>query len=358
MLNSLTSFRFFAAFMVYLWHIKVLEKYQLGPVGVSFFFVLSGFILAFNYHSKFDKLQKNNIKKFYIARIAKIYPVHVLTFLMATPLVLLGFHPENLYFVKLFIISFINLMLLQSYVPGFTLDFNLVSWSLSDELFFYLLCPFILWALTKLKINTRRKALSLSFFTWLVLLLLTLLLTVNDAQMNWWLHSIFPLFRVFDFIIGILLGLTFVFIKQKDISKKSLFNTLEIASLVVLIVWIMISPNIAQTLRYSVYYLPVWCLLIYVFAFQGGFISKVLSNSKLVYLGEISFSFYMIHDLIIRYMDFVSIDSFSKALISLVLSVLLSSLVYRYYEEPMRKRIRFGAKNTLIPYKETLFKQV
>ncbi|WP_041064256.1 acyltransferase family protein [Cohnella kolymensis] len=72
--------------MVYLSHsVTVFHDYQFGYVGVSFFFVLSGFILFYNYHSQFTAFKMPSIKRFYIARIAKIYPVHLLTLVLAIP---------------------------------------------------------------------------------------------------------------------------------------------------------------------------------------------------------------------------------------------------------------------------------
>ncbi|CAH1194839.1 hypothetical protein PAECIP111891_00529 [Paenibacillus allorhizoplanae] len=342
MLKPLTSFRFFAALMVFMWHIGFLEKFQLGPVGVSFFFVLSGFILAANYHSKIEKLNTGNIKRFYIARLAKIYPVHVLTFFLATPLVLIGFHPKNLYLIKLGVISAINLFLLQSYIPGYTLDFNLVSWSLSAELLFYLLCPFIIWIFMKMKIKSTPKAVSLLTLVWLVAVYATIFSPISDIHLSWWFYNVFPFFRVLDFISGILLGLTYVYQTKRSTLKSSTFSVIEISALILLVVWIFLSPNITQTLRYSVYYIPVWCLLIYTFAFQRGVFSKAFSNSRLVYLGEISFSFYMVHDLVIRYLDFFVLGSVSRAFIAFVISISLSAVIYTYFEEPLRKRIRFG----------------
>ena len=53
----MTSFRFAAALMVFLFHTGgVFTQYHLGSAGVQFFFVLSGFILAYNYHAKFPEL--------------------------------------------------------------------------------------------------------------------------------------------------------------------------------------------------------------------------------------------------------------------------------------------------------------
>lgn len=138
MLNSLTSFRFIAALMVFIFHAGLLSQYQLGAAGVSFFFVLSGFILAYNYHAKMQDLSREKIKSFYLARFAKIYPIHILTFLIALPVTLFYFHPDGLYLVKLAFMSVINLSLVQSFVPsqGTYFNFNGVSWTLSVEAFF------------------------------------------------------------------------------------------------------------------------------------------------------------------------------------------------------------------------------
>lgn len=56
-----------------------------GFVGVSFFFVLSGFIIAYNYQKKLSE-SKMTKRSFWVARIARIYPLHVLTLLIAAAL--------------------------------------------------------------------------------------------------------------------------------------------------------------------------------------------------------------------------------------------------------------------------------
>lgn len=109
MLRSLTTFRFIAALMVFLFHQNLFSGYQLGSAGVSFFFILSGFILTYNYQDKLGEHSGNTIRAFYVARLARIYPVHLLTFLISFPLVVLTFHPNGLYMIKLAFMSGINL---------------------------------------------------------------------------------------------------------------------------------------------------------------------------------------------------------------------------------------------------------
>ncbi|WP_028549054.1 acyltransferase family protein [Paenibacillus sp. UNC451MF] len=344
MINSLTSFRFFAALMVFLYHIGVTAQLELGTAGVQFFFVLSGFILAYNYHSKFTELEGVRIKKFYIARFAKIYPVHVLTFLISLPLALLYFNPQGLYFIKLAYMSSINLLLIQSFFPNQAtyFNFNGVSWTLSVEAIFYLTFPFLVWIFTKLRMNKNVfRAFFLFLAIWIALLLLNAKLTEDNSFYVWLLH-IFPVARLFEFACGAVLGLIFVEKFSGVNQVKSKFTVLELLSVGLFIVLLVVSRGVDVGIVRGVYFVPIWCLLIFVYAFQGGLISKVLSNKTLVYLGEISFSFYMVHQLVIRYMDFLTIPVIYKSSISFILSILLSSLIFKFYEEPLRKKLRYG----------------
>lgn len=345
MLNSLTSFRFIAALMVFIFHLGILKQYQLGSAGVQFFFVLSGFILAYNYHSKLTNLSKEKIKKFYRARFSKIYPVHVLTFLIASPLVILYFKPDGLYFIKLAFMSAVNLLLIQTFIPiqSTYFNFNGVSWTLSVEAIFYLTFPFLIWTFTKLKINKHIfKTCLFLFIIWLTLFILNMRIDESDHFKVWLMH-IFPFVRLFEFSTGIILGMIFANRPMKNLNKK-MFNLLELFAVLLFLIFLLISVRFDTGLVRGVYFVPIWCILIYTFAHEVGILSKLLSSKVLVYLGEISFSFYMIHQLVIRYFEFLKLNSIVNFLICLVLSLLLSAVIYRFYEEPLRKRLRYGKK--------------
>lgn len=348
-LNSLTSFRFIAALMVFLFHVGFFTKYQTGYLGVSFFFILSGFILAYNYYNKLINLSATEIKKFFIARIAKVYPVHFITFLIAIPYYFFIplKHDSILYFFQ----ALTNMLLIHSFIPFGNVSFNGVSWSLSDEMFFYATFPFcILFFLNYLQGILRKMLFILGI--WIMTILLIITTFPEPSNFNTWFAYFFPGVRLVEFLVGIFLGLVFIE-KEKYLSKlpKIIFSILEILTLTLLVVMILIAPIFIQNLRYGLIFIPFWANLIFVFSFQKGFLSKILSNKILVYLGEISFSFYMIHNLVLSYILFLWKPDLQESILigaCLGISLVLSAIMYRFYEEPVRYKMREYLNNKFV----------
>lgn len=299
-IESLTSLRFIAALFVVFSHLGFLASSQSielkqlydtvfyeGYIGVTFFFILSGFILSFSYT---ERMQSNSItnRAFYIARIARIYPLHLLTFLLSLPLVFYGIYTQG---GSLFAIV-PNFFLIQSFFPDKALFFsaNAPSWSLSNELFFYLLFPFFI---------LRKNCLLVVVATLIAVFQVTISLSaLSPEQQHYWLY-IFPLSRLFDFLVGILLFRLHEAYGQKmrnmgpDLTKG--------LSIALLMLFIVMKDLIPQAFRYDLYYVLPMALVIFTFAQEGGKISRCLSAKIWVLLGEASFSLYLIHQLVIRY---------------------------------------------------------
>src|SRR3954469_3132944 len=167
-LPALTSLRFLAALHVLLFHVQAMGAVfgpawfrnlsSIGYVGVSFFFVLSGFILVYTYAGK-----QVNTGDFWRARFARVYPAYAFALLISMPFFLFAVRHFNE--IKLPFMAFeaahvkltaaLEILLLQAWVPPAALSWNPVGWSLSVEAFFYLLFPLLLLPYTRLS----RKAL-------------------------------------------------------------------------------------------------------------------------------------------------------------------------------------------------------
>ena len=147
MINILTSLRIFFALMVFGAHCYVIDSsfdahfFKEGFVGVSFFFVLSGFIIAYNYQEKL--LEKTATKRtFWVARLARIYPLHLLTLLIAVCIGGYVQYSGTADWIKHFAAS---TFLLQPFFPSadYFFSFNSPSWSLGCEQLFYFCFPLI-----------------------------------------------------------------------------------------------------------------------------------------------------------------------------------------------------------------------
>ncbi|WP_392535583.1 acyltransferase family protein [Nostoc sp. C117] len=331
-IHSLTSLRFFSAIAIVFFHIKstmpiffsgsYLENLK---VGVEFFFVLSGFILGYNYNQS----AKLSLKEFYIKRFARIYPLHLLTFIIWCFLFFSSWGNET---QEKLVSGFANITLTQAFFPGllFSLGYNAVSWSLSNEVFFYTLFPLI----------RRVKFSIIIVFIVITYLLLLHLFNLQEIVNNYFpnFNHFSPFVRISDFCCGII---TAQFYQQNTRLKYANFLEVFMISLVIFqvnTVVIPISPDFMQ-----IYYSLIFSLLILIFAHEQGAISKYIANQKfLIFLGEASFSLYMWHHIVLHYCG----ENFSPqtpkllAISSAVLiSILISMISFKYFELVSRKFI-------------------
>ena len=201
--------------------------FNAGVVGVSFFFVLSGFILTYNYADTFrNGVSLVNYRRFVWDRLTKIYPVHVLALLLVMPIAVLSPNLPLDWRALPF-----HLLLLQCFwpapTPPFHEYFNVPSWSISCEWFFYLLAPMTMF----FAVGTRRP--------WVPLALLA-----SYAAGAWWLWagqsdatqlffvSWFAPSRFVEFVAGVFLGRFYLTVKSAPPALSSLAQVLGVALIV------------------------------------------------------------------------------------------------------------------------------
>jgi peptidoglycan/LPS O-acetylase OafA/YrhL len=356
MIRPLTSLRFFFAFIVAFSHLKFLHQNSNpvfralhldllmdGHLGVSFFFILSGFILA---HSYQDRLLSGEItnREFWIGRFARLYPLHALTLLLALPYSLFGQVLPSDHWLP--VLSG-QLTLTQAFVPRNAIFFSLNSpaWSISAEAFFYLLFPFLV-----LLFCGRKKTLLQVLFALAVVAIPVSMFFVK-GEVSYWLYYINPLVRVVDFAMGILL---FSFHKQLTSKwSRQTWCWSEIISVLLLFAFIALQNKVPAIFRLSCFYWLPMCLVILSFSFQQGWLSILLSRRVFVRLGEISFAFYLIHLLVIQYAEWLNYclhitdNLFVLSVAILVVSLCLSYFLHKYVERPCNAWIKNKCRQQL-----------
>lgn len=353
-IKPLTSLRFFAAAGVIYGHLGY--AYNTAGLGVSFFFMLSGFILTHSYYDKFNSLSFKKVQALWVSRAARIFPLHLVTLLFSIPLAFhegssIGFWP---------LIE--NAALLQSWYPNHiqVFSFNSVSWTLSNELFFYLMLPLILIIANYL--NMRKKPYASSFML-VLCILFTAIIMINFKPIpystpfswRWWLILVSPYINILTFLSGVFLSFIHHNLKNTKLIHSIInANILEISIIILSTAYFLLTfEHVFFSSIFFMYGLPL-SLIILVFSMQMGIISRLLSLRPVVYLGEISFSIYMVHQIVIRCIenyigDVVGVSSRPEDIINKIavsmLIIAVASLTFHTIENPARIVIRKLASN-------------
>ena len=361
-LDSLTGLRFAAAMLVLLRHAVpplfplpgLLELSLVGPVGVGFFFVLSGFILTWTW--KPDR----SIKTFYVGRIARIAPLHLLTTVVAFIFLIAASTP-------FWLSSILSLLLLQGWgTDALRLGGNPPSWSLSVEAFFYLTFPFIVRLISG---STIRRCLLVAFVAVTAMVLWTGLYAVaslaNVPFITAFSTYTNPLYRLGEFIIGICLATAIRSGWSLGIrlSSATIFAALGYV-LLALLNWGMVRSGLrlGDTLGLplgvlDLIYLPFTVLLIAAAATADiGSHPSPFRGRWMVRLGKWSFALYLVQAIVISQVARFAqpaVSTFGLALLmgTIAACVALSALMHKFVETPaelaLKRRFDSSGRNSI-----------
>ncbi len=347
-LRALTSLRFFAALWVILFHYWpdltgslvrpiFIDK---GYLGVDLFFILSGFILCHVYRGPVEA-GRFDYGGFLWNRLARVYPLHLATLIgigtMALAAIGLGFSidPNILGWRSLPA----NLTLTQAWGLAPTASWNHPSWSISAEWFAYLTFPIFAFVALKLK---HRPSLGLVLAVGLVLGVNAGFLALTDeklteATISWGALRIVPSFAYGCALYGYWVA------RPAQNRRKALLGALFSGTLTIFFI-------IDQGAD-SVVVLGLGLTLLFL-AQLAQIRSVILAQAPLVYLGEISYSMYMI--CIPWKLVFVNTMTrifevkdghltFSLWLVLILSLISLSALSHHLIENPARKRMKLMA---------------
>ena len=307
MIRTLQSLRFFFIILVVLSHYIGSSFDFGGECGVSFFFMLSGFVLSLAYSERITK-GLFSTTPFVVKQWIKIYPLHILTFIL---MFALDIRLEKYCDITAVIA---NILLLQSWVPADSFYFvaNSPSWFLCDILFFYV----VFSSLNKYILRSdNRKLLAISLVV--ILLYICLMAVLPTYLVNPILYAN-PLTRLLDFIVGIILYKLYVSdncIALRDkLNGKSFLTVslMELSVILLVVITAILYPHLPQRIRtVSIFWLAI-PLFIFFFAMtdkHSGVISKFLQVKTMLWLGNMSFCIYIIHVPVLRIFNSISVHT-------------------------------------------------
>lgn len=353
-LGKLASLRFFAALLVVLFHLRVFvypqadlissaysAMFSYGHAGVCIFFVLSGFVISYANDNW------RGWRQYVIGRFSRIYPLHWIVLFIVAGYSVVALFASAGWGLPAWKLLLTNMALLQAWVPNghyyFSLD--VVSWSLSVEIFFYL-C-FLL-----LRRFKDEYLLVLSVLSYAALLILAFELQGMRPITLYWVIYINPLARLPEFLVGMTI---YRFYKKGKLPEIHLDFVVILSGLVACLAMVYLAPlyqmhhigiRFRDSLTYSIIPLPFAVLML--LSLLGRSSSQYMQNRFLALLGEASFSLYLIHRPIIDYVYMVVAENPDVAewmrwtLISALLPLLIAAsvLIYKFIEVPMTKALK------------------
>ncbi|MBZ5576628.1 MAG: acyltransferase [Acidobacteriia bacterium] len=328
-LPALTGLRFLLALWVMLHHLTgpgmrldavartwphpVYAFIRGGYLAVATFFVLSGFVLARSYGS--GGWHGDRLRRYAVARFARIYPVYALSLALVAPFVLADRASG-----KPGLIANYGL-LLQGWTGHLPVGWNTPAWSLSCEIFFYICFPLTVVALRRVNPGVLAVAACL----------LTRVLFAVGVHDEWK-----PLVHFADFTMGIAAASLYDRLLQARRRPAGYWFYLPGAALgAALIAWPELLPggvDLNSALR------PLNAMLLVGFALGSGVAARALSSRLAVFLGKSSYAMYILHVPVLWWVRRWALDFSDAGYVALV--ILISSVVYRYVEEPANRYIR------------------
>lgn len=338
---ALTGIRAIGAYMVYIVHTDPFSVKRFGQVvfdffdefhvGVTIFFVLSGFLIAYNY---FDD-ENLNFKKYFINRFARIYPMY---FLLTTLTFIFFAFSEFKNSIADFWIYLSNITFLRGFSDIYKHTGLGQGWTLTVEEMFYILAPLLFILIKKNKLFLFLTPL----FVFSVGLVLVEIFKNKDffgfMQNNQFMIELTFFGRCFEFFVGIGLAL---FIKKNtktlNFKQFTYFGIFGISISIYLISILKGTSNSGMNTNLGLFIntivLPIFGIapLFYGLVFEKTWISKILESNLFQLLGKSSYVFYLIH------LSFIATFIYSitnNYIFNFMLLNILAIVFYKYIEKP------------------------
>ena len=314
-----------------------------GYLGVDMFFALSGFVICYNYIDRLGHPTRDALRRYLVLRVARIYPVHLVTVLAVIGLYVAGsavgitINDPSLYSPTNIIM---NLGMLHQIRPAVPL--NVPAWSIGVEFGAYLLFPLLAMLLVRTRSSRVVAPLLVGAF---VVGCLVMHVIVNQPELpayTWaWARA------VIAFTLGSLLYVLWTQFGSRR--RGAAWDAVAVLGLVVLTLSVQLHSG--DTLMYIIplTYLGL-CLLVIGAAGSSGPVYRLLSWKPMVTGGLLSFSLYMTHfqlaTVLGKVLDYDEVATYNPVVKAVMLCAIAAAvyalgwLMFHLVEEPGRKLVR------------------
>lgn len=339
-LPNITFFRFVAAIWIVVYHFglkvaSIHDNHLLNSIfkngfqAVSFFYVLSGFIMAYIYFGV-SLENKFNVWKYWKARFARIYPAYFFAFALC--ILIYSYWGNKLDFVN--VLS--ELFCLTTWrIDGISSYYNYPDWSISVEFFFYLCFPMIIkWGV---KLNSTILTL-ITASLWIITQLY-----YNSIPLYYQkTFEYFPLFHLSSFILGIYGGILYFKFSEQILSVSKWKVLVLTFSIFCILYLFQLFTNTKENVGF---YSPLFLLLIILLVTDNHYLAQLFSIRLADFLGDISYSLYIFQYPVYLFSKMISdkinfnVDSVTFFMAYLTALLAISALTYTFVEKPFRKFI-------------------
>lgn len=375
-LSPLTGTRFFLALWVIVFHQPFLRGYSWmsafprplpavfnsGYLAVGLFFVLSGFVLAYNYPLGEPWLSEYR-KRFALARFSRIYPAYGMGLLLCAPLVVLPLlkHLTPMGAARDVGTAGLTWTLLQAWIPKTAMAWNGPGWSLSVETFFYACFPFLgalLW-----KVSRPRTLLAAGLAIWAAAVVAPLAATLvplhdirgvpaalwnRDSEGAWVYFIKFnPLFQLPQFCMGIVIARAYALLRSLRSGWRGRGYWLYLPGILLEVLALTQCQSKLFLFAHNGLLLPLHALVVLGLALDGGVLARFLSLRPVVLLGNASYAMYIFHGPVASWMHVIGDRVFSihfagptATLSYIALVICFSTIVFKIIEEPTSRILK------------------
>ena len=306
-LTSLDAVRTFACLGVMAFHMHLCT---FGHLGVSVFFVMSGFLSGYNHLESMDTghITLGGSARFAYRKIIKLYPLYLIMLVIPVAGELYGVVNGMAYLPTMLGKLAANVLLVQAWIPlnEYYFSYNGPAWYLSSVAFAYFMLPLVLRGVKKCR--TRRAAVLAMIAIWVgqaaIAYLVEGVYSARVADENrvrdfsTWFTYVFPVFRLGDFAVGCLMAK--LFLTRRESAGAPLLATAAEAGAIALIVLAELSfENFWLNVNSTTLFLPASAALVYTFAVNEGYISKLLTCKLTAFISRISSDIYLIHAVVV-----------------------------------------------------------